>query len=332
MREITWVGCSRRLLTAMQSRERRCSTSRGEWRFLAIALVLVGACGDVSSEDKPDAPIPDAPIPDASTPPCSPTAAFGAPRLVPGADLNTAATESGPRLTADQLGLYFNRNPGSVGQWDIYLATRAQVGDDFGVPRPVAGINASTTNETSPTVTADGLTMYLDSSAGNGNLVVSTRANLSVDFSAPVPVSAVNTSDTDRAPYVLPEGRALYFSRFGTMTGPGEKIYRAAIGSAGIGAPVEVTGLEAVASRGLPVVTLDELTIYFATSGGATSDMWMARRTRPADPFGTPALLSELNEAGSSEEPGWISSDGCVLYFTSFRAGSGDLYVAERGQ
>jgi hypothetical protein len=40
----------------------------------------------------------------------------------------------------------------------------------------------------------------------------------------------------------------------------------------------------------------------------------------------------ELNDAGASEEPGWISSDGCVLYFASTRTGAMDLYVATRGR
>jgi Tol biopolymer transport system component len=43
--------------------------------------------------------------------------------------------------------------------------------------------------------------------------------------------------------------------------------------------------------------------------------------------------VSELNLAGAIQGPGWVSSDGCVLYFASDRAGSTnlDLYVAQRG-
>ena len=60
----------------------------------------------------------------------------------------------------------------------------------------------------------------------------------------------------------------------------------------------------------------------------------MATRPSAADAFGTPTPVSELNQAGAGgTEPGWVSSDGCVLYFTKDLATSTgeDLYVAQRG-
>lgn len=238
--------------------------------------------------------------------------------------------EANPRLTADQMGLYFVR-PDSNSNWDIYVAIRTQVGGDFGDPVRVVGIN-STANEFDPTLTTDGLTMYLDSGrSGNYDIFVATRTSVVADFSVPSPVSMVNTTDVERAVSVLPDGRALYFSRYGALSPSGERIYRAAIGSTGASAPIEVPGLEAVASRGFPVVTPDELTIYFSTSGGASGDMWMATRTSATDPFGAPTEVAGLNRPDSNEEPGWVSSDGCVLYFASTRTGNMDLYVAKRG-
>src|SRR3954470_4061893 len=61
---------------------------------------------------------------DASMGRCSPTARCGTPRLVTVGGLSMMAAESGPRLTPDELGMYFARNPGSIGNWDIYVATR----------------------------------------------------------------------------------------------------------------------------------------------------------------------------------------------------------------
>jgi hypothetical protein len=310
----------------MTSEERMYSTSLGVRTILAMVMVLAGACGGVDGKP-PDAPVVPPDVPPDMAVGCS-TLAFGAPRLVPGVNLNTAATEVNPRLTADELGLYFVRVPGAIGQWDIYLATRAQIGGDFGTPVPVGGVNGAATDEFDPTLTADGLTMYMDSSrVGNGDVFVATRTNVALDFSAPVPVSAVNTTDTERGAYVLPNGRAVYFSRYGALTGPNEKIYRAPIGSTGVGAPVEVAGLPA-GVRALPVVTPDELTIYFASG----NDIWMARRAAATEPFGTATLIDEVSLPGSGDEPGWISSDGCTLVFASNRSGSFDLYIARRGE
>jgi hypothetical protein len=42
--------------------------------------------------------------------------------------------------------------------------------------------------------------------------------------------------------------------------------------------------------------------------------------------------VTEVNTAGSQDEPGWISSDGCHLYLASNRNGAFDLYVAKRGR
>jgi hypothetical protein len=41
----------------------------------------------------------------------------------------------------------------------------------------------------------------------------------------------------------------------------------------------------------------------------------------------------ELNQPGANgADLGWISSDGCVLYFSASAAGTGeDLYFAQRG-
>jgi hypothetical protein len=150
----------------------------------------------------------------------------------------------------------------------------------------------------------------------------------------PGPVSAVNTTAIERGAYVVPDGRALYFSRYRAADASDETIYRATIGPAGIGELTEVAWPGVVAGHGLPLVTPDERTIYFAVNGGPVVNIWTATRMSSADPFGTPTPVAELNQPGANgADLGWISGDGCVLYFSTSVSGSGeDLYFAQRGK
>lgn len=87
----------------------------------------------------------------------------------PVAELDTEDIEDNPTLTADGLQLYFTSDRG--GDMDVYVATRARVGDLFGEPEIV--LEASTAGvETSPAITLDGLTLFVgqrDQAGGLGN-------------------------------------------------------------------------------------------------------------------------------------------------------------------
>jgi Tol biopolymer transport system component len=123
-----------------------------------------------------------------------------------------------------------------------------------------------------------------------------------------------------------------YISRLHTSRND-ERIYRAPIGPCGILAPVAVPVGTFNGGAGLPVVTPDELTIYFTSPAGGTGDIYVAHRAAMTDPFGEPSIVSELDSSTTNEEPSWVSADGCDLYFSSDRAGGSgyDLYVAHRG-
>ena len=84
-----------------------------------------------------------------------------------------------------------------------------------------------------------------------------------------------------------------------------------------------------------PVVTPDDLTIYFSRSPSADMgglDVYVARRASPNDEFGPPERVAELSEPGASDNPTWVSADECTIYFESTRRPntSGDVWMAER--
>jgi hypothetical protein len=80
------------------------------------------------------------------------------------------------------------------------------------------------------------------------------------------------------------------------------------------------------------VLTADGLALYFARRG-VSQDIFVARRTRLDERFGTPMRIDEL-ATPTDERPTWISADECVLYMAVTPApGVGtatDLYFAER--
>jgi len=141
----------------------------------------------------------------------------------------------------------------------------------------------------------------------------------------------------DSAPYVTPSGDALYFHT--TRSGTQALFWAERIGSSFEGAePVPIESSSGPSGPpACPVVSPDELTLYFAAYSDSVSggDIWMATRATKAEPFGALSLLQDINTA-ANEVPSYVSEDGCRLYFdrNSHKPFSwtppGEAYVAER--
>ena len=145
-------------------------------------------------------------------------------------------------------------------------------------------------------------------------------------------LGVVNTPAAEGDPYVLPSGKAIWFDVY---TGVGDtEIYRSAVGPAGFGAREKILGVGSAAVDAYPVVTPDELTLYFASNRvdalmSGDYDVYVATRPSTGDSFGPPTILPVLNGTGA-DFPTWISRDECVLYLTRRVAGSLDIYTSVR--
>jgi hypothetical protein len=284
---------------------------------------MLAGCGSVRGQ--PDAGQPDAGQPDTIQPRCDPTAAFAPP--LPIAAIDTAASEYEARLSPDELTIWLERDS------DILVATRPDVGHDFGTPQVVTAVD--TTNvEGAATITADGLTMYFQSDRPGGrgsvDIWVATRVSLTSPFSTPMLVQTINTAADEHDPYVTPDGSALYWT---VISPSGQDVYTAKLGPSGFSAPTLVGGLQSSAHDSHIVVSADQLIVYWASdrsdpAASGSTDIWTAARASTSEPFGTPQILAPLNST-SYDDPTWISPDGCDLYLQSGRAGA-DLYVAHR--
>lgn len=272
---------------------------------------------------------------DPATPPdvmlgvrCDPSAPFGAPVPVDG--VNSAADDAAPRLSPDELTMYFARRTNN--QWDLYSATRPARDAAFGTPE-VLGTANSVNNDLWPTVSADGMLLLFDSDRGTGisHIFVARRTSTTERFTAPSQAPAL--MDGELHP-LLANNRALYFSS-PVRGGAGlSDLWRVEIDSTGAtGTPEAVPGdLNTVDNELVPVVSPDELTIFFERQVGRESDIFTASRATTADPWGTATAIPGLSTPGISEVPGWVSPDGCALYLhsNSKAAEGSEIYVAVR--
>jgi Tol biopolymer transport system component len=239
------------------------------------------------------------------------------------ATLNTPNNDEQASLSPDELTVYFSRDEGS-GNYDLYQATRASKDVPFGNVMPVPGVNTGA-QDRYPGVTADGLTIFATSRATSSSqyrVTFATRGSKSGAFGALQPVDIVNGTGNDTDPFISSDGRVMYFA---SDRGGNYDLYRSEKTGASFSAPVPVMGtnINTVYAEGTPVVSADELTLFFASTRKGTPDIYQATRANRQDPFGEPKAIPELNTATDPDLPSWISADGCEMYFTRFDPANG---------
>lgn len=246
-------------------------------------------------------------------------------------ELAVDAKTDNPSLTADMLQIFFTSE--RDGDPNIFTAERAKRDLPFGAAQRVDALNAPGI-ETSPAVSADGLTLWFasDRAGGQGDLDiwVATRTLRDGAWSAPSNLAALN-SDAKEIPRplglharVMPmasdrQEPNFYRIHFASRSAP----------SAPFDAPLPVE--ELVFDQESTVdgfLSDDGLTLFYVTGPAfGPADMFVASRRDVADPFEHVAPLEELNTASDERDP-WLSPDGSTLYFASDRGGNYDIYVA----
>jgi hypothetical protein len=252
---------------------------------------------------------------------CDPMAPFGTP--VPLMELNTSDDEEMPRLTPDELTVVFARHK------TLLYATRSSVSEPFGPAEAPPGFDE--VEGWSPWLSPDGLTLYfsLDSYSANPSILVARRNSTADDFGKPED-AGLDTGGLEWHPYLSPDQSDIWFVN--EAVGESAQIWRAPIAGDGtIGTPAVVPELAGASIDWAPVISADGLEIFFGRGASGNYDIYSARRTSTADPFGTPGPVTELVKEGqlNRDLPGWLSPDRCRLYFS--RGGTAqDLYYADR--
>jgi hypothetical protein len=172
---------------------------------------------------------------------------------VPG--VNSPEADSQATMTADQLRLCFlSGRAGGLGGQDIWCAARASSSAAFDAPVNQASVN-SPSNESNPTLSADGLELIFSSNrpggAGAGDIYRSSLVQAAGAFGAPEPISNINTELSELGASLLPDGLTLYFhaSVDGTPEGLNIFVTTRASRNAPFNAAVAVTGLATSAAE-----------------------------------------------------------------------------------
>jgi Tol biopolymer transport system component len=327
------------------------------WAWLAavgasgpLVLLLLQCGGSGSAAEGDDIPLPgradspdggsdatDAPpdstsAGDARARSCDPSKAFGAPVRL--ADFDPNGARATPRLTPDELKIYFTSNGADAGA-DLSMAVRSSTTAPFAGETVLA--QSTTANDNDPMVAADERSLWFHSNRnGTADIFMATRMTTTGPFGAAAPIATVDQPTTnENHAYFRSAGSELWF--ISDRAGPAGSfdIYVSKRTGNAFAAPTRVAELSSAAQDWQPQPSEDGLTILFASDrdgGAGKMDLWTARRTSVALPFDAPSALTELNSP-SIEQAGWLSADGCRIWFSSGRAtsdGHQQIFFAQR--
>ena len=298
------------------------------------------ANADMSATDAGDADAADGSIiPVDAGPLCDPTKDFLAPTLI--SSVNKTGTEGSPRLSDDELTIYFSAKRGGDPYYDLYMAVRGVLTDSFFNIAPIPGAANTTDNyEFQPNITDNGLTMFFERQNAiteDSDLYMTTRSVKTGPFVTATLIPDVNSMPGyDAKIFMRGDGTEFYYSKANPAAGGTTDILFAKKA----GANWTTTTLPVINDPLLddygPVISKDGLTLFFSSprpsgvGGPAGFNIWVAKRAVATADFGDPVLVPNVN-SDAFDEPGWISVDGCRLYMTSQRAaGKQNIYVAKR--
>ncbi len=134
-----------------------------------------------------------------------------------GPTVNSSAKEAFPFISADGLSLFFeSTRTGGYGGHDLWVTTRAAIDDDWGTPVNLGPMVNNSSNDATPSISADGLSLFFESDRSGGygsfDLWVTRRATKTDPWGTPVNLGpTVNSSAWDGGPIISADSLALYF-------------------------------------------------------------------------------------------------------------------------
>jgi len=135
--------------------------------------------------------------------------------IVPVAAVNTDSAEHDPAINASGLRLYLSSDGlvGGLGGQDVVVASRPDLGSDFGLPVLAGGLNTSSA-EADPAPSVDELLIVFVSMRGGAgtDLYAASRGSVFDDFDPPVALTRLNSTEGDNDPFISADGCELFFS------------------------------------------------------------------------------------------------------------------------
>ena len=265
-------------------------------------------------------------------------------------EINTPVGEQIPVISADGLELYFTsvNRPGGEGDFDIWVAKRETADEPFDLVENVEELN-SVFGEAVWSLSADGLTVYLDSDdpsgKGSNDIYLARRPSRDEPFGKPEPLDQFNTVHREWAPTVTADGLELYFGR--ETTGEWDLyVSRRDSFEEPFPEPTALQEINTAFGDANPSISPDGLTLFWSDAPGdlrpggrGLLDIWMATRLRRVDDFGDPVpfgpalnvgqpLNTGAHEGISSISADWPASGSKIYFGRGFGLSSFDLYEA----
>lgn len=228
----------------------------------------------------------------------------------PESGINTDADEGLPRLTPDELVLYFHRGT------TIYRAARASRDESFGAATAVTLPN-DTPDSPQPArdafPTNGDARIYFAAQTSSLELQVAERSGGGLENPRPVFGFEPPISNSVSAPFLWKS--TLFFTMAGN---DGQHLWSGEVGADGalLALPTKLPNVARAGSAEKdPTLSEDGLVLlYFGDAGGAAAGVWLATRTDTSQPFSNPRALDVAGKTGRWIAPGFLSSDCCRLY------------------
>jgi hypothetical protein len=300
--------------------------------LVALAGCRFGFFEHNSNSDAPGSGTADA-LPDSLGLDSIPMGPFGTPVAVAPIDDLTYADDD-PTLTEDMLEMYFDsdRPAGTTAaQGDIFVSTRPSTADPWGTPTLVTEL-ASTSDESTPDLSPDGLTMYFGSdrlTAGDRDMYVTTRPDRASPWSTPVRIAELATTQDDSGACESADGLTLIYAS--VASGGGDLLVTTrASKSDPWGPPVTIPGIDTAMEESQHWCNRDLTVIYFSRYNGSNHDIWMTSRPNPASAFAPAVEVTEVSTTLYDDADPWLSPDLRTMYLFSKKSGNGDIFVTTR--
>lgn len=210
-------------------------------------------------------------------------------------------------------------------------------GGGFQRPQPIDGLLPEGYEYFSPSLSADGLSLYFAASKSGeegDDLYVSTRESRTAEFPSAVALEPINTGRSDGSPSISRDGLTLYFYSERPGGSGGRDLYAATRDTqdAPFRRVQQLDQLNGPADDYLPWISGDGLTLVYSSTRSGGSDLFVATRLDRSSDFSRPTELGGLNTE-HREDRAAFSSDELTIYFISDRpngVGDKDIWVATR--
>ena len=268
---------------------------------------------------------------------------------VPVANVNDPVAADGcPIESPDGLSLYIASTRGPGGDNDIWVATRADEGYEFGAPTMLLEPVNSAAQDFCPTPlrgesllfvsNRGGTDAYGTQACGGGDIYLTRRSPATGAWDAPRNLGCApdgpNGPGTEYGPSLVETdaGTLLFFSSGGVVGTNTQDIYSSRQEADGsFGPPEPVTELNSAFDDAMPNVSKDGREIVFTSNrpgGEGLFDIWSSTRNSVFEPWSSPVNLgTAINTAAPETRPS-LSWGGERLYFGR----AGDIYVSQRSK